>query len=168
MRVNNLFESNSQQPGDLTREDILQQLFDRMFSLMKQIHREIHQDVGHPELALSPPQARLIFTIARNNERGLSVKELARMTNMTPGAITQFVDVLIEKNLVTREEDLKDRRIVILKLTPSARGHMDLFRKQFLTYAARKFDVLSIEELTQLYHLLIRVTGTQGSGEPPI
>lgn len=162
-----MFDSNSQKHSDLTREDLLQQLFDRMFSLMKQIHREIHQVVGHPEPALSPPQARLLFTIARNKDRGLSVKELARMTNMTPGAITQFVDALIEKDLVKREEDLNDRRIVILKLTPSAKGHMQQFQKHFLTCAARKFDVLTLDELTHLHSLLTKVTGaSEGMPDP--
>jgi DNA-binding MarR family transcriptional regulator len=162
-----LFESNSQKHSDLTREDLLQQLFDRMFSLMKQIHREIHQVVGHPEPALSPPQARLMFAIARNKDNGLSVKELAARTNMTPGAITQFVDVLIGKNLVIREEDLNDRRIVRLKLTPSAKSHMEQFQKHFLTCAARKFDVLSLDELTQLHSLLTKVTGaSEGMPEP--
>ena len=50
---------------------------------------------------------------------------------MTPGAITQFMDVLIEKNLVKREEDPNDRRIVRLKLTPSAKSQMEQFRKAF-------------------------------------
>jgi DNA-binding MarR family transcriptional regulator len=165
--VNDLFESNSQEYQDLPREELLEQLFERMFSLIKQIHREIHQDIGHPELALSPPQARLMFTIARNKDKGLSVKELAARTNMTPGAITQFVDVLIGKNLVIREEDLNDRRIVRLKLTPSAKSHMDQFQKHFLTYAARKFDVLSLDELTHLNSLLTRVSGSQAKTPAP-
>jgi DNA-binding MarR family transcriptional regulator len=165
--VNDLFESNSQELKGLTREDLLEQLFEQMFALMKQIHREIHQGIGHPKLALSPPQARLLFTVARNKDRGLSVKELARMTNMTPGAITQLVDALIGKNLVTREEDLNDRRIVRLKLTPSAKSHMEQFQRHFLTHAARKFDVLSLNELTKLHSLLTKVTGaSEGMPEP--
>jgi MarR family transcriptional regulator, organic hydroperoxide resistance regulator len=136
-----------------TREDLLQQIFERLFSLMKQIHR----DIGPQEPFLSPPQARLVFTIAKYNEEGLSVKDLAGIVNMTPGAITQFVDVLIEKNLVKREEDSLDRRKVRLKLAPAAINRMEQFRKEFYAHAARKFDVLSIEELEHLNRLFAKI-----------
>lgn len=85
------------------------------------------------------------------------LKELARVANITPGAITQFMDVLITKNLVRREEDQDDRRIIRLKLTPSARSQMEKFRKDFLGSATRKFDVLSADELKELVNLLTKV-----------
>jgi DNA-binding MarR family transcriptional regulator len=149
-----LAEQNSQENRDRLREDLLQQIFERLFSLMKQIHR----DIGPQEPFLSPPQARLVFTIARYKDEGLSVKELARIVNMTPGAITQFVDVLIEKNLVKRTEDSHDRRIVRLKLAPAAKNQMAQFRRDFFAFAARKFDVLSVEELGQLNSLIAKVS----------
>ena len=107
-----MVERQMQEKEDLIRESLLQQFIENMFSLMKQIHR----DIAPPVPVISPPQARLIFTIARYPDEGISVKELARIANMTPGAITQFMDVLIKKNFVRREEDPNDRRIVRLKL----------------------------------------------------
>ncbi len=137
-----------------TREELLQQAFERMFSLMKQIHR----DILPPEPLLSPPQARLVFIIARYKEEGVSVKELARVANITPGAITQFMDQLIAKKLVKREEDPDDRRIIKLKLTPLARNQMDKFRKDFIGSMSRKFDVLSTDELKELVNVLTKVS----------
>lgn len=82
-----------------------------------------------------------LLTIAKYKEDGISVKELAERSNVTPGAITQFVDVLITKDLVRREEDPHDRRIVRLKLTPAAASQLQKFRKEFLATAARAFAV---------------------------
>ena len=127
------------------REELLLRFTGQMFSLMKQIHREI----PHQEPMLSPPQARLAFTIATYKDEGISVKELARISEITPGAITQFTDVLIAKNLVTREEDPSDRRSVRLKITPSAKSQMESIRKAFLTAATRKLAVLDIDDLKQ-------------------
>jgi DNA-binding MarR family transcriptional regulator len=135
------------------REELLQQFLDQMFSVMKEIHR----DTPH-ELLLSPPQARLVFTIAKHQTEGISVKDLANLVKYTPGAITQFVDILIAKDLVRREEDSNDRRIVRLKLTPSARSQMNKFRKALLSSTAVKFSVLSDEELRQLQALLAKVS----------
>lgn len=137
-----------------TREDLLQRTIEKLFSVVRQMHRE----VSHEESILSHPQARLVFVIARYKDEGISVKELARMANMTPGAITQFVDVLITKDLVKREEDSSDRRIVRLKLTPSAKNQMEKFREEFLASAVRVFDVLSTDELKHLIDLLTKVS----------
>ena len=129
-----MVEQKSQANTDQGREELLQQLIEKMFSVMKEIHR----DISPQEPLLSPPQARLVFTIAKYKEDGISVKELARIANITPGAITQFMDVLITKNLVTREEDPNDRRIVRLRLTSSANSQMEKFRKEFSNICGSK------------------------------
>ncbi len=144
-------------PGDggkQEREGLLQQVFERMVSLMKLIHH----DILPSEPLLSPPQARLVFIIARHQDEGISVKELAHIANITPGAITQVVDVLITKDLVRRERDPRDRRIIRLKLTPSARSQMKEFRKDFLGPVTRRFDVLSTDELKELVALITKVS----------
>jgi DNA-binding MarR family transcriptional regulator len=138
--------------ADAEREELLLRFTGQMFSLMKQIHREI----PHQEPMLSPPQARLAFTIATYKEEGISVKQLAKISDITPGAITQFTDVLIAKNLVTREEDPSDRRIVKLKITPSAKSQMESIRKDFLAAATRKLAVLSTDDLRQLNAILAK------------
>jgi len=147
--------TEQQQPlsPDREREDLLQQFLENMFALMKQVHR----DVLPQEPILSPPQARLAFTIARHEDEGISVKDLAKTANITPGAITQFTDVLIAKNLVTREEDPTDRRIVRLKITPTARNHMETIRKAFLNATAGKLSVLNTDDLKQLNTILGKV-----------
>ena len=135
------------------REELLQRTFEQLFSVMRQMHR----DVSPKEPLLSHPQARLVFAIAKYKEEGISVKELARMSSMTAGAITQFADVLIAKGLVRREEDSDDRRVVRLTLTPAAKRKMEKFRKEFLASAVKVFDVLSTGELKQLTELLAKV-----------
>jgi DNA-binding MarR family transcriptional regulator len=138
---------------DEEREELLSRFVEKMFSLMKQIHRDIEPQAP----LLSPPQARLAFTIAKYKEEGISVKDLARIADITPGAITQFTDVLIAKNLVTREEDPSDRRIVRLKITQSAKIQMETFRKAFLTAASRKLAVLDTNDLKHLNNILDKV-----------
>jgi DNA-binding MarR family transcriptional regulator len=140
------------------REDLLQRTIEQLFAVIKQMHR----DVPPQEPLLSFPQARLVFTIAKHQGEGISVKELARIANITPGAITQFADALITKGLVRRDEDPNDRRIVRLKVTPAAKKQMDEFRKEFLASATRVFGVLSTEELKQLIGLLSKVTPETG------
>ncbi len=130
----------------------MQTLIQRMMSIMRHVH---HSSIPS-EPPLSPPQVHLLFSIASKQE-GISVKELAERTSVTPGAITQFVDGLVEMGLVMREGDPNDRRIVRLKLTELAKSQFEHFRKDYLTSASRVFDVLSNDEIKQLISLFDKI-----------
>ncbi|MBN1643431.1 MAG: MarR family transcriptional regulator [Dehalococcoidales bacterium] len=136
-----------------TKEELLQRFIEQMSSVMKRVHH----GMSLQEPPLSPPQARLLFMIAGKEKEGTSVKELAEQTNVTPGAITQFVDVLVEKKLVKRYQDPKDRRMVKLIITTGAKRQLEKFRKNFLSSVIRAFDALSEDEIKQLIELLSKV-----------
>lgn len=142
-----------------TREDLLQNLMEQMFFVGKQIHH----GALHDGATFSPPQARLLFTIASKKDEGISVKDLAEKTGVTPGAITQFVDVLVKKELVRRDEDPDDRRVVRLTLTDSAKNRFKEFRDLFLSSATRTFEVLSDDEIAQLISLLAKASASSNS-----
>jgi DNA-binding MarR family transcriptional regulator len=138
---------------DKTREDLMQTLTHRMMSVM----RHVRHPGPPPEPPLSPPQLHLLFEIAGRKEAGISVKELAERSSVTPGAITQFVDALVEIGLVAREGDPSDRRIVILKLTELAKNQFEKFRKENLASMYKIFDVLSDDEIKQLIKLFTKL-----------
>ena len=137
---------------DKTREDLLQTLVQRMMSVMRHV-RHVNP-LNEP--MLSPAHVHLLFAIGGKKE-GISVKELAEGASVTPGAITQFIDTLVEKGLVMREGDPNDRRIVRLKLTQLAKNQFEKFRKAHLASFCRVFDVLSDDEIKQLTALISRI-----------
>lgn len=140
-----------------TREDLLQNLIQRMTSVMKHARHHGPPPAG---IFLSPPQGNLLFMIAHHPD-GMSVKELAEHTAVTPGAITQLIDTLVEKGLVTREGDPIDRRIVRLKITPLAIEQFEKFRQEHLASFSRVFEVLNTEELQQLITLMDKIASSQ-------
>jgi len=139
------------------REDLLQTLVQRMMSVMRHVrHHGPHPEPPPGEQPLSPPQVNILFTIA-HNPNGTSVKELADFTGVTPGAITQFVDALVEKGLVMREGDPADRRIVRLKVTQLAKEQFERFRRAHLASFSELFDVLTDDEIKQLITLMDKI-----------
>jgi DNA-binding MarR family transcriptional regulator len=134
------------------REDLLQKLIESMMSVMKHVGRGL----APHEPSLSPPQVRLLFIIASRKD-GFQVTELADKVGITPGAVTQFVDALVEKGLVSREGDPADRRIVRLKLTETAKAHYENLRKEYLASMTRAFGVLSDAELRELIRIFGKV-----------
>ena len=66
------------------------------------------------------------FHVLRHIKRGYaSVAELAEARQVSRSAVSQAVDALATKGLVTREEESGDRRCVRLDLTERARAAMD-------------------------------------------
>ena len=138
---------------DKNREDLLQTLTQRMMSVM----RPVRHPAPPPEPSLSPPQVHLLFAIARKKEAAISMKELADLSSITPGAVTQFVDGLVERGLVAREGDPNDRRVVRLKLTELALSQFEKFRKEHLKSMFKIFEALNDDELKQLTELFTKV-----------
>jgi DNA-binding MarR family transcriptional regulator len=137
---------------DKTREDLLQMAVQRMMSVM----RHVRHPGPPPEPILSPPQLHLLFTIDSHKEE-MSAKELAERSSITPGAVTQFVDTLVERGLVAREGDPNDRRIVRLKLTEQAKGQLEQFRKKHLAVMSKIFEALTDDEIKQLIALFTKM-----------
>jgi DNA-binding MarR family transcriptional regulator len=135
------------------REDLIQTVTQKMMSVM----RHVRHPGPPPEPVLSPPQVHLLFTIGRKKAEGMSVKELAELSHITPGAVTQFVDGLVQKGLVAREGDPSDRRIVRLKLTELAKKQFEKFRKEHLASMSRVFEALNDDEIKQLIALFDKI-----------
>ncbi len=75
------------------RKELLESLAEKMISVMRRVHKG--QSVRFSEFRLSPPQIRILFFIGKQG-KDVAVKDLAEMLKVTPGAITQFVDALVE------------------------------------------------------------------------
>jgi DNA-binding MarR family transcriptional regulator len=137
---------------DKNRDELISTAVHRMMSVM----RYVRHHGPPPEPRLSPPQIHLLFTITAEQE-GISAKELAERSSITPGAVTQFVDGLVEKGLVAREGDLNDRRVVRLKVTKLALQQMEKMRKEHLSVMSKVFEGLSNDEIKQLIDLYTKI-----------
>jgi DNA-binding MarR family transcriptional regulator len=134
------------------REELLGTAVHCMMSVM----RHVRHPGPPPEPKLSPPHIHLLFTIAAS-PNGISAKELAERSNITPGAVTQFVDMLVEKGLVVREGDPDDRRIVMLKATDLAKINLEEMRKNHIAAMSKIFEPLTDEEIKQLTALFTKL-----------
>ena len=65
-------------------------------------------------------QLRVVGVIYDRNPSGVMLKEIADELKLTPGAVSQTVDILVRENIVERTTSPTDRRAVLLK--PTAMG----------------------------------------------
>ena len=65
-------------------------------------------------------QLRVVGVIYDRNPSGVMLKEIADELKLTPGAVSQTVDILVRENIVERTTSPTDRRAILLR--PTAMG----------------------------------------------
>jgi DNA-binding MarR family transcriptional regulator len=87
----------------------------------------------------------------------LAASALAKETDLSTGAMTNRIDRLEDRALVTREPDKEDRRSVIVRLTPAGRSAIDEAIHYRLEAAKESLKDLKAGERRQLADLLRNV-----------
>jgi len=145
------------------REELLRALMERLGTVMRGMHAG--QGFRCGDFAVGMPHVRILFSVAGKPE-GISVKDLAETMGVTSGAVTQFIDSLVEKGLVRREEDQNDRRLLRIKLTEYAGDNIQEFKKDYFASVSRVFDSLSDDDVMQLTGLLMKANVPSNLKEP--
>jgi DNA-binding MarR family transcriptional regulator len=106
------------------------EVFDEVFQLLGRII--VRSDPGRLEamagLGLTITQLRVLF-ILRETE-GLPARYIAETLRVTPSTLTRIMDRLVREQLITREEDPSDRRLVRHYLTATARDAVEAIERQ--------------------------------------
>ena len=115
------------------------------------LHKEVERALS--EWKVTVPQA-LVLILLDEAEEPVSVSNLARFLMQESPSITTLVDRMSKRGLVKREEDPRDRRKVVVRLTNRGRQVRRQIRQPALEAHEELFSVLSNEERASLKELL--------------
>jgi len=88
------------------------------------------------------------FHILRHVRRGTgSVSELATAKNISRPAISQAVELLVKKGLLTRVQSTQDRRFVELTLTAAGNNLLDTVFQETREWMKKRMKMLRTDEL---------------------
>jgi DNA-binding MarR family transcriptional regulator len=105
------------------------------------------------------------FHILRHVRKGAgSVSELAEVKQISPSAISQAVELLVEKGLLARAQDQNDRRRVLLTLTEHGSELLGSIFQQNRAWMIEKLAALSADELAALERGLALLKASLGEG----
>jgi DNA-binding MarR family transcriptional regulator len=91
------------------------------------------------------------FHILRHIRKGLtSVSELAEVKQISRSAISQAVDLLVERGLVCRLQNAQDRRNIPLELTAAGDKLLDTIWEQNRAWMGVQMSTLTAHELETL------------------
>lgn len=112
----------------------------------------------------------LLVCIARSApsaEQGLKVSEISRYLGLTPPTVTQLINSLEAKELVERQPDPSDRRVVRIRLTKQGKIITRKGRDHMNATLNRLVEYLGEEESDQLAELLLKVYTFMEDNPPP-
>ena len=87
------------------------------------------------------------FHVLRHVWQGISMSELATAKNISRPAISQAVDLLVNKGLLTRVQSTQDRRYVELALTEEGNHLLDTVFQETRAWMKERMHALTIQEL---------------------
>src|SRR5581483_7988523 len=96
-----------------TRSKYTQDLFATTAVVQRMMHACLQRSFD--EIGVAPSQLQVLHLIRQ--QQSVSLKVLATDMRLTPGAITQLIEGLVQAGYVTRSEGNEDRRITIVALT---------------------------------------------------
>ena len=102
------------------------------------------------------PRFDLMSQLERHPE-GLKMGELSKRMMVTGGNVTGITDQLVAEGLVVREDNPKDRRAYIVKLTKEGRRVFRQWADEHEDWIVNLFDGLGEKEKDQLYLLLAQL-----------
>lgn len=112
------------------------------------------------DLDVTMPQMKVLMLLRENG--ALRVGVLARHLNVSTPTITGIVDRLVRQDLVKREDDPSDRRVVLNVLTPKGEQLMERLRHRSDEELTRIIGGLSTQEQTDLARSLKRLEEAVG------
>jgi len=102
------------------------------------------------------PRFDLMAQLDRNPE-GLKMGDLSERMMVTGGNVTGITDHLVSEGLVVRDDNPKDRRAYIVRLTEEGRRVFRRWASEHESWIFRLFDGLNENEKDQLYTLLAQL-----------
>ena len=102
------------------------------------------------------PRFDLMAQLERHPD-GLKMGELSKRMMVTGGNVTGITDQLVAEGLVVREDNPKDRRAYIVKLTREGRRIFKQMAEAHEGWVIELFDGLADKDKQQLYVLLAQI-----------
>ena len=123
--------------------EVCQSLFDTS-DLMHYLHMKTEPVLKNN---ISIPQLKLLGCLFRHQGEGMRLKDIAFEMDITPGGMSQAVDVLVRNGLVERFSSEVDRRAVSIRLSKEGQAKRKKINDFFVGMTEELIEDISDEDL---------------------
>jgi MarR family transcriptional regulator, organic hydroperoxide resistance regulator len=164
-----MLKSTSQYSHGANLSPSKNETINRIIRLQVQIQHSLRDEAPDAWLALNLSIAQLKSLFYLDFAGASNSKSLASALHVTPPNITGIIDRLVEQGLVTREDNLLNRRMQILKLTPEGANLVTRLRERTASHFSRLLETLNEKDLAALAQgldALSRAAGISSAQSP--
>ncbi|WEH39560.1 MarR family transcriptional regulator [Streptomyces sp. NBC_01218] len=115
-------------------------------ALNRALERRLAQDFAHPK----PPEGHLALLRLVGERDGVTVREAADVLLVRPNNLSAMVSRLIGEGLLERTQDLADKRVAHLHLTPEATRRVEAVQALMDEYVVAALSTLTEGDLGAL------------------
>jgi DNA-binding MarR family transcriptional regulator len=137
-----------------SREEHIQRIHDTFMLLMRLSKRWFVQRLQSYGLTL--PQFMTLAALAAHEE-ACTMSDLTNVTFHDPPTMTGVIDRLVKTKLVQRTRSETDRRVVLVKATPTGIDLTNEIKESLMQETLTSYKMLTDEELVTLEQLLRRL-----------
>lgn len=123
--------------------EVCQSIFDTS-NLMHYLHMKTEPLMKNN---ISIPQLKLLGCLFRHQGEGMRLKDIAFEMDITPGGMSQAVDVLVRNGLVERFSSEVDRRAVSIRLSPEGQARRKRLYEFFVGMTNELIEDIPEEDL---------------------
>ena len=123
--------------------DVFESLFDTS-GLMQYLHMKTDPLIGRN---ISISQLKILGCLFRHPGKGMRLKDIAFEMDVTPGGMSQAVDVLVHLGLVERISSEVDRRAVSIRLSQEGKARRKKMYDFFVGMTEELMDDIAAEDL---------------------
>ena len=139
--------------SNVKRETYIQDVLEAIGSITREFN--VRGSYPFKQYSLGRPHIDILFLLSQTET--MSIKDFSDRLNVTSGAVTQFVDFLEERKLVSKIQNPIDRRSRLVSLTSEAQNELEAFRNVYYSSIAHKFESLSNDELKSIHRILSKI-----------
>jgi DNA-binding MarR family transcriptional regulator len=138
-----------------TRRKKVEEIVESFYSISHKISAEMYFNFekGH----ITPSQWHVLHLAKKH--KNISIKDLADLLEITSSAVTQIVDVLVNKGLLIRKSNPDDRRALELELSEKSKKQFESIKRKSFKIMESFFDVLDNDELSKYLELNSKIAG---------
>jgi DNA-binding MarR family transcriptional regulator len=105
---------------------------------------------------LTPPQFMSLAALSMHQEP-CTMSDLTNVTLHEPATMTGIVDRLVKMGLVERSHSNKDRRVVLVEISPSGMDLLEQIHEELVNDSLIAYQILTNEELSQIEQVFTNV-----------
>lgn len=105
---------------------------------------------------LTIAEANALYVIGPQEPK--TMKQIAEALGVAVSTPTRTIDRLVEKGLVTRTVAKKDRRKLLIELTPEGKDLLERMDEEGILMARKMFENLQDEEIASLKKILLKIS----------